>query len=603
LTRDRVPEAETWDLTGIFVDQDALREAMGSVDRLVADVLAYRGRLAESADVLREALDAAYRARLVLERISVYARLSYDEDTTKGESQGILDEASALAIRASQQLAWFDPELLTVPAESLNAFMADEQLAPYRHVVDDVVRNREHTRTPEIEELLAATGDISRTARDSFGALDNADLSYGQVRDEEGNLIELTKGRYHLLLESRNRPVRTEAYDVYMAAYERHKHVLSALHSGSVRKDVFYAKARNFDSAREMALNANAIDPTVYDTLIDVTRAHLEIAGRYLELRRNLLGVDQLEVYDLWVPLSTLPIVHYSWSEAVELVCEGLAAMGDEYVSIMREGLTSGRWVDVHETKGKRSGAYSWGAYGAHPVILMNWNGTLSDVFTLAHEAGHAMHTYLADRAQPYQDAQYPIFLAEIASTLNEVLLTWHLLGKIPAEQAMERFAILNRFADQIMGTHVRQTMFAEFERETHRIVESQQPLTLQQLNELYGDLYRTYTPGVAVDDRVEIGWSRVPHFYMSFYVYQYATGISAGISLAKQVRDNGQEAVDRVMRLFASGGKDYPLPLLKEAGVDLTTPDPIEACMAVFSETVSELETIARSGAFADKA
>jgi oligoendopeptidase F len=241
LTRDRVPEAETWDLTGIFADQDALRDAMGSVDGLVSDVLAYRGRLGESADVLREALDAAYRARLVLERISVYARLSYDEDTTNGESQAILDEASALAIRASQQLAWFDPELLTVPEETLNTFMADEQLAPYRHVVDDVVRNRAHTRTPEIEELLAATGDISRTARDSFGALDNADLSYGQVRDEEGNLIELTKGRYHLLLESRNRPVRTGAYDVYMAAYERHKHVLSALHSGSVRKDVFYS--------------------------------------------------------------------------------------------------------------------------------------------------------------------------------------------------------------------------------------------------------------------------------------------------------------------------------------------------------------------------
>lgn len=603
LTRDRVPEAETWDLTGIFMDQDALRESMASVDGLIADVLAYRGRLGESADVLREALDAAYRARLVLERISVYARLSYDEDTTRGESQAILDEASAIGIRAGQQLAWFDPELLAVPEERLNELLADDQLTPYRHVIDDVVRNREHTRTPEIEELLAATGDISRTARDSFGALDNADISYGQVRDEEGNPIELTKGRYLLLMESRNRSVRTEAYGVYMVAYERHKHVLSALHSGSVRKDVFYAKARSFDSARELALNANAIDPAVYDTLIDVTRKHLGIAGRYLELRRSLLNVDQLEVYDLWVPLSTLPIVHYSWSEAVDLVCEGLAAMGNEYVSIMREGLTSGRWVDVHETKGKRSGAYSWGAYGSHPVILMNWNGTLSDVFTLAHEAGHAMHTYLADRAQPYQDAQYPIFLAEIASTLNEVLLTWHLLSRIPEEQAMERFAILNRFADQIMGTHVRQTMFAEFERETHRVVESQQPLTLQQLNEIYGDLYRIFTPGVAVDERVEIGWSRVPHFYTAFYVYQYATGISAGISLAKQVRDEGQAAVDRVMRLFTSGGKDYPLPLLKEAGVDLTTADPIEACMAVFNETVSELEAIAQSGAFADRA
>jgi oligoendopeptidase F len=599
LTRDRVPEAETWDLRGIFAGVDSLRGAMDSVDGLIADVLAFRGRLGESAQALRAALDVAYKARLILERIAVYTRLNYDEDTTNAQNQAFLDEASAIGIRAGQQLAWFDPELLTVPEETLGNYLADESLAPYRHVVDDIVRNREHTRTPEIEELLAAAGDLARTARDSFGALDNADLTYGQVRDDEGNLVELTKGRYLLLQESRNRDVRREAFDVFMAAYDRHKHVLSSLHSGSVRKDAFYAQARDFSSARAMALNANAIDEQVYDTLIDVTRDHLGIAGRYLELRRKLLGVDQLELYDTWVPLSTLPVVHYSWQEAVEIVCEGLAALGDEYVSIMREGLTSGRWVDVHETKGKRSGAYSWGAYGSHPVILMNWNGTLSDVFTLAHEAGHAMHTYLADRAQPYQDAQYPIFLAEIASTLNEVLLTWHLLSKIPAEKAMERFAILNRFADQIMGTHVRQTMFAEFERETHRIVEAQQPLTLQQLNALYGDLYRTYSPGMNVDERGEISWSRLPHFYMSFYVYQYATGISAGISLAKQVRDEGAAAVERVMRLFESGGKDYPLPLLKAAGVDLTTPDPIEACMAVFDETVSELEAIATSGAF----
>ena len=453
-----------------------------------------------------------------------------------------------------------------------------------------------HTRGPAKSRSCWSRWAISVARRtESFGALDNADLTYGHVRDENGELVELSKGRYHLLLESRNRPVRKEAYDAFLAAYDNHKHVLASLHAGTVRKDVFYAKARSFPSARAMALNANAIDERVYDTLIDVTRAHTGTVARYLELRRQLLGVDQLEIYDSWVPLSQLPTVHYSWAEAIDVVCEGLAAMGDAYVSRMREGLTTGRWVDVYETKGKRSGAYSWGAYGSHPVILMNWNGTLSDVFTLAHEAGHAMHTYLADAAQSYQDSQYPIFLAEIASTLNEVLLTWHLLGKIPAEDTMARFAILNRFADQIMGTHVRQTMFAEFERDTHRIVESSQPLTLQQLNALFADLYRVYTPGVNVDEVAEIGWARIPHFYTGFYVFQYATGISAGIALAKQVRDEGQAAVERVIRLFESGGKDYPLPLLKEAGVDLTEPDAIEASMSIFDETVTELETIAQ--------
>jgi oligoendopeptidase F len=573
LTRDRVPEADTWDLSGIFAGTDDVRAQMGFVDELLADVMRHQGHLGDSAERLRNALDAAFALRLAVERITVYARLTYDQDTTNSDAQALLDETTGIAIRVGESLAWFDPEILEIPEDELNASLAMDVLQPYRHVIDDVIRNRPYTRSREIEELLVAVGDIGRTAQESFGALDNADLSYGQVHDDNGELVELTKGRYRLLQESPNRAVRQETHEVFSAAYEKHKHVLASLHAGTVRKDVFYAKARGFSSARARALNANAIDERVYDTLIDVTRAHTGVAGRYLELRRQLLGVDQLELYDYYVPLSQLPTVHYSWSEAIDVVCDGLAAMGDEYVGRMREGLTTGRWVDVYETKGKRSGAYSWGAY--------------------------AMHTHLADAAQSYHDAQYPIFLAEIASTLNEVLLTWHLLGKIPQDDAMARFAILNRFADQIMGTHIRQTMFAEFERETHRIVESAQPLTLQQLNELYGDLYRTYTPGINVDEQAELGWARVPHFYMGFYVFQYATGISAGISLAKQVRDEGASAVERVIRLFKNGGKDYPLPLLKEAGVDLTAPDSIEASMSIFDETVTELETIARSGAF----
>ena len=402
-----------------------------------------------------------------------------------------------------------------------------------------------------------------------------------------------------MLEESRDREVRRTAYERFNDAYLQHKFVLASLHAGGVRKDVFYARARGFQSARHMALHANAIDEQVYDTLIDVTRRHTGTVARYGELRRTLLGVEQLEIYDRWVPLAELPVVNYSWAEAVEIVCDGLGALGEEYVSRLREGLTAARWVDVQETKGKRSGAYSWGAYGAHPVILMNWNGTLSDVFTLAHEAGHAMHSFMSDGALTYQDAQYPIFLAEIASTLNEVLLMWHLLGKIPESDLMARFAILNRFADQILGTHVRQTMLAEFERETHRLAEASEPLTLQRLNDLYGEMLRIYDPLVTVDERAEIGWSRIPHFYMGFYVYQYATGLSAGIALAKQVRDEGQPAVDRVLRLFSSGGKDYALPLLSKAGVDLTTPDPIEACMQVFAETITEMEAIVASGAF----
>jgi oligoendopeptidase F len=600
LTRDRVPAAELWDLSDLFADVDSFQDAIRHVEPALAAVMAFKDRLGESAETLREAMDATVALHHLVERISVFARLTYDEDTTNSDAQAMVDRATAISIQVGQSLAWFDPELLAVPEERLNAFLATATLAPFRHAIDDVVRNRPYTRSPEIEELLALSSDISRTSPDSFSALDNADLTYGQVHDEDGNLIELTKGRYQSILESKKREVRREAYELFMAAYERHKHVFAALHAGAVRRDVFYAKARGYESARHRALHANAIDEQVYDTLIDVTRQHSGTVARYLELRRRLLGVDQLELYDRWVPLSELPVTHYEWPEAVDLVCEGLQALGADYVESLQAGLSTARWVDVRETKGKRSGAYSWGAYGSHPVILMNWNGTLSNVFTLAHEAGHAMHSFMSDRAQPYQDAQYPIFLAEIASTLNEVLLTWHLLGQIPADDPMRRFSILNRFADQIMGTHVRQVQFAEFERETHRAVETTQPLTLQQLNEMYGRLERDYFPGLNVDERAELAWSRIPHFYMGFYVFQYATGLSAGIALAQQVRDQGASAVERVMRLFSSGGKDYALPLLKEAGVDLTQPDAIQACMEIFAETVSEMEAIVESGVFA---
>ena len=598
-TRDEVDISDTWDLSDIYTSDAEFAIEVASLDNLIAAVVAFQGRLGESAQSLLDALNAAVSLQHVVERISVYAKLTFDQDTTNSDAQSRMDQATAASIKAGQALSWFDPELLEVDPDTLQSFIAEDSLAPFRHVIDDIVRNRQYTKTPEIESILVSVSDIARTARESFGALDNADITYGTVNDEDGLPVELTKGRYHLFMESRNRELRKEAYLAFTNAYVQHKHVLAALHAGTVRKDVFYAKTRGFDSALQMALNANNIDEQVYDTLIDVTRKHTDTVARYLELRRQLLDVEQLEIYDSWVPLSELPAVQYSWAEAVDVVCAGLAPLGREYVEQVRIGLTTGRWADVHETKGKRSGAYSWGAYGSHPVILMNWNGTLSDVFTLAHEAGHAMHSFLADRAQPYQSARYSIFLAEIASTLNEVLLTWHLLGQIPKSDAMSRFAILNRFADQIMGTHIRQAMFAEFERETHRIVEQSQPLVLQNLSELYSELYKTYTPGINCDELTAIGWSRVPHFYNGFYVFQYATGISAGIALARAVRDEGQPAVERVIKLFEQGGSDYPLPVLKAAGVDLTQPDAIEACMTVFADTVTELEQIVASGAF----
>jgi oligoendopeptidase F len=463
-------------------------------------------------------------------------------------------------------------------------------------VLEDLDRQRAHVRSAEVEEVLAQMSDVTRAPSDAFSALDNADISFGTVHDDDGNEITLTKARHSLLMESRNRDVRKEAHLAYTKSYQDHAYTLASLHGSSVRGDVTSARIRGYESARQAALFGDNVPEAVYDGLIEAIRDGSPIIERYLELRRRALGLDVLERYDLRVALSPEPTRHYDYREGAEIVLGGVAALGDRYVSDLRDGFAS-RWVDVHETKGKRSGAYSWGTYGAPPVILMNWNGTLSDVFTLAHEAGHAMHTYYANEAQPIHLASYPIFLAEIASTVNEVLLTWHLLGREEAQDPVGRFSLLNRFADTFSSTVVTQTMFAEFEARTHAAVEAGYPLTLEFLNENFGELQATYTPGVAIDESVSIGWGRIPHFYRAFYVFQYATGLCAAINIARAVRDEGEPARVRYLEMLAAGGSDYPLELLKRAGVDLTSPDTIRVALEEFERTVTEMETLADQG------
>ncbi|MDQ3694729.1 MAG: oligoendopeptidase F [Chloroflexota bacterium] len=599
LTRDQITLEDTWDLSTIFASDDAWTTEAAGVASLLAGATGHRGHLGESAGRLGQALDDVMRVRLAMERLAVYAMLRRDEDQTDNEAQARYERVTALSIEVGEALAFFEPELLALPEERLDTLVNDPHLTRYHHLLADLQRNRPHVRSIEVEELLAQGADISRATADAFGALDNADLDYGQVRDDAGNEITLTKARYAVLLRSRDRAVRREASDTFMTAYLDHKHTLAALHGASVRKDVFHAKARRHPSAREAALFGGNIPTAVYDNLIAVVTKAKPVLARFLELRRKVLGVEQLEAYDLQVPLSTEPDRAYSYRDAVDIVLSGLTPLGDRYVNDLRAGFNQ-RWVDVYETKGKRSGAYSWGAYGSPPVMLMNWNGTIRDVFTLAHEAGHAMHSFYADAARPYHDAGYPIFLAEVASTVNEALLTWHLLDDTGADETEARFALYNHFADDFYGTVVRQTQFAAFEQWTHEQVESGQPLTLDALNAKYGELNEQFVPGVAVDDKLRLSWGRIPHFYRAFYVYQYATGMSAALTLARAVVDDGAPAQRRYLDLLAAGGSDYPLPLLQKAGVDLTAPEPIETGLAEFERVVTEMEAMvaARPGA-----
>jgi oligoendopeptidase F len=595
-TRDQIAIEDTWDLTTMYSNDEAWQSAAGEMPGLIEAATSYQGRLGEGPAVVAEALKAMNALQERLSMLVVYASLRRDEDTTYTEANARYEQAIALAIGASQALAFVQPELLALEPGKFQELATAEELKTYAHMFDDLDRQRAHVRSQEVEEVLAQMADVTRTASEAFNALDNADLEYGEVTDEQGNTVALTKGRYALLQENQNRDVRREAHEKMTAAYKSHGHTIASLYGSSVRKDVATAHIRGYESARQEALFDDNVPDAVYDTLIDVVREASPILERFLALRKQALGLDGLEIYDLRVPLAPESTKHYDYREAVDIVLRGVRALGDEYVNDLRAGFES-RWVDVHETKGKRSGAYSWGAYGAPPVMLMNWNGTLSDVFTLAHEAGHAMHSFYSQRAQPFHLAGYPIFLAEIASTVNEVLLTWDLLGQEEAQDPVQRFALLNRFVDTFHGTVFRQTMFAEFEQRAHAMTEEGVPLTLDALNQLYGELHEAYLPGVNVDDLVRAHWSRIPHFYRAYYVYQYATGMSSAINIARAVRDEGAPAQKRYLEMLAAGGSDYPMDILKRAGVDLTQRQPLEVAIEEFGNTVAEMEQLARDG------
>ncbi|MEZ4623481.1 MAG: oligoendopeptidase F [Thermomicrobiales bacterium] len=593
ITRDQIPVEETWNLADYYASDDAWSAAADALPALVETAASYRGRLTESASTLREGLDAVMAAQEAMSRLFVYAKLRLDEDITNTTRQAMRQRAVRIATEAGAALAFIEPEILAADAETVAGFMASDELSGYRFLLEDLERSRAHTRSIEVEELLAQSAEISRAAEEIFDALDDGDIDFGQVKDEDGNLVKLTKAMHSRLMESKNRDVRRGSWNQFMSLYQAHKETLAAAHAASVRKDVFYARVRNYESARDGALHGDNIPGSVYDSLIEAVRANSQVMQKYASLRKRMLGLDSLAMYDTYVPLSIEPDRSYDYPEACEMTLEGVAPLGEQYVNDLRDGFAN-RWVDVRESKGKTSGAYSWGAYGVHPVILMNWAGTLDTVFTLAHEAGHAMHSKLAQAAQPYHYAGYSIFTAEIASTVNEVLLTWNLLDKLPEDDYQTRFSIINRLVDGIQGTLVRQTQFAEFERETHAHYEAGNPLTLDWMSDLYSGLQAVYVPDTEIDEAVSLTWARVPHFYRAFYVFKYATGISSALAIARMIRDEGEPAAQRYLAMLEAGGSDYPLTLLQQAGVDLTTPAPVTAAMEEYGRLVDELESIA---------
>ena len=495
-----------------------------------------------------------------------------------------------MVTQAYSTLAFVNPEILAIPTETLQAFLEENAaLQIYRHTLEDLIRRKPHVLSETEEELLARFTEVAQSAATIFEMINDADMKFGTVTDEEGRPIELTKGRYIRLMESRDRRVRRDAFKTLYTSYINQRNTIAATLYASVKKDCLYAQLRHYDSSLHAALDDDNIPVAVYDNLLTSVQNHLDLMHRYVSLRKRMLGVDQVHMYDLYVPLVREVDMRFSYPQAQEIVKTAMAPLGADYVGVLDTAFRSA-WIDVYENAGKTSGAYSWGVYGVHPYILLNFQETLDDVFTLAHEMGHALHSYYSSRKQPFVYAGYSIFLAEIASTLNENLVAQYLLQTL--EDRQQRMYIINHILEQFRTTVYRQTMFAEFERIIHARVERGEVLTADNLCSLYRELNRKYYGDeIVLDAEIDMEWARIPHFYRSFYVYQYATGYSAAMALAKQIQDEGPSAVERYLDFLSSGSSDYPLELLKAAGVDMSTPQPIDQALGVFASLLDQLE------------
>ena len=596
LKRQEVPREHTWNLESIYPNLEAWEQDFNKVNELVPKAASFQGKLGSSSQTLLEALQARDAVYIILEATGSYARMRKDEDNTNSPSVALNDRVVSMYARVQSALAYMTPEILAIPTETLNQWLSENQgLQLYKHELEDLMREKAHIRSAEVEALLAQSSEIAASPQSIFGMLDNADMKFPKVHDEEGNEVDLTKGRFIRFLESPNRQVREEAWTTLYATYNKFRNTLAATHAASVKKDIFYARARNFPSARAMALSGSNIPESVYDNLVGTVNKNLPSLHRYVRLRKRMLGLDELHMYDLYTPMVAEADKKVPYEEAVETILEALKPLGDDYIKVAREGLTTARWVDKYENEGKSSGAYSGGAYTSNPFILMNYQETLDSMFTLAHELGHSMHSYFTRKTQPYPYGHYTIFVAEVASTFNEALLTDYLLKR--TDDPKLKAYLINHYLEQFRTTLYRQTMFAEFELLTHQKAEQNQPLTPDLLCSMYYDLNKKYygTEGMVVDQPIEMEWARIPHFYRPFYVYQYSTGLSAAVALSQQVLSEGQPAVERYLRFLSRGGSDYSINLLRDAGVDMASPEPVQKALDVFASLIDQMEKVAQ--------
>ena len=591
LQRNEINEKDTWDLSTIFETDQKWEEELALLTEETKQAASLEGHLLDSAESLLNITERYLDLSRRLEKLYVYAHMKNDQDTRVAKYQEYYAKAMALYSQLDQVFSFYEPEFMAITEDQYQNFLSEEpKLQPYKHYFDKLLQNKDHVLSQREEELLAGAGEIFGAASETFAILDNADIVFPLVKDEDGNEVQLSHGVYMRLVESKNREVRRGAYEALYSTYEQYQHTYAKTLQTNVKVQNYRAKVRNYKSAREAALAANFVPESVYDNLVSAVRKHLPLLHRYLALRSKILGIPDLKMYDVYTPLSSVEY-SFTYEEALKKAEEALAVLGEDYLSRVKRAFSE-RWIDVYENQGKRSGAYSGGSYDTNAFMLLNWQDNLDNLFTLVHETGHSMHSSYTRETQPYVYGDYSIFLAEIASTTNENILTEKLLEEVQDDAT--RFAILNNFLDGFRGTVFRQTQFAEFEHAIHQADQNGEVLTSEFLNNLYADLNQEYY-GLSKEDnpQIQYEWARIPHFYYNYYVYQYSTGFAAASALAEKIVHGSQDDRDRYIEYLKAGKSDYPLNIMRKAGVDMEKEDYLNDAFAVFERRLDEFEAL----------
>ncbi len=584
--REEVLKKYKWKIEDIYSSDNDWEKDYKIYQKKLNKYLEFKGNISNN---FFKALNAYEEIAEKIEKIFVYAHLRKDEDNTNNKYHAFFDRAQNLIVQFESVTSFLIPEILRIPEKDFKKYLREEKFNKFIHFLKNLLRKKKHTLSEKEEKILALSGEIAQAPGQIFNMINNADIKFPKITDEEGNKVELTKGNFTKFMRSNNRNIRKDAFSKLYGTYSNQKNTIASTLSFSIKKDIYYSRIRKYNSTIEASLFADNIPLKVYDNLIKVINKNLGELKRYVSLKKEALNLKEMHIYDLYVPIIE-PGLSYNYNEAKKIIFQSLKPLGKQYLEIIEEAFRN-KWIDVMENIGKTSGAFSWGCYDTHPFILLNYQNTLDDVFTLAHELGHAAHSYLSNDNQHYINSGYSIFIAEIASTLNEIMLTKHLISKLKDKKT--KLYLINNYLEQFRNTVFRQTMFAEFEKTVHEMAEEGFPLTVNKLSEIYLSLNKKYYGNIIVDKEIELEWSRIPHFYNSFYVYKYATGFSAACTLSEKILKEKNKAVKKYLEFLSGGGSDYPLNILKKAGIDMEDPQPIKNAVSSFSSLVNKFENL----------